>query len=152
MNIPVASLDIGADFDIIGFKKVPFSIDSPSLGPQGIIKPSHPGYSFLVVPIFEFRCSACGSKFDLLVGMTQERDDAKCPKCGSAEVKRLVSRFRRGRSEEARLDELSDRVETWGEPESPSEMRETLKEMGRALDDDASEEMEQLFEAEHENP
>jgi hypothetical protein len=84
--------------------------------------------------------------------MTQERDDACCPKCGNEDVHRLVSRFRRGRSEEDRLEELSDRVETWGEPESPSEMRETLKEMGRALDDDASEEMEQLFEAEHENP
>jgi hypothetical protein len=57
-----------------------------------------------------------------------------------------VSRFARARSEDERIDELADRMDLMGEPESPTQMREMIKEVGRALDEDASSEMEAMFE------
>lgn len=57
-----------------------------------------------------------------------------------------MSRFMRGRSEEDRLDEVADRLETMGEPDSGSEMREVVREMGKALDEDMGDEMEEMFE------
>ena len=45
------------------------------------------------------------------------------------------------------IDALADRLETIGEPDSPAEMRSMMREMGKALDEDASDEMEDLFEA-----
>jgi hypothetical protein len=78
--------------------------------------------------------------------MTAEPDDEKCSFCGSMETSKLVSRFARYRSEDDRIDSLADRLETMGEPESPSEMREVMREMGKAMDEDVSDEMEQLFE------
>ncbi len=82
--------------------------------------------------------------------MTAEPDDSRCPHCGSEETERLISRVARYRTEEQRLDDLADRLESIPEPESPSEMRRLLKEAGEALDDDVSEEMEELFETEME--
>lgn len=102
------------------------------------------------MPLYEFFCKACKKKFTTLFGMTAEPDDSQCPYCGSNDTKRLVSRPARYRTEEQRLDDLADRLESMPEPDSPSEMRKLLREAGEALDDDVSDEMEELFEAEME--
>lgn len=100
------------------------------------------------MPVYEFDCGSCGKRFTTLVGMVAGADEAVCPFCGSNDARRRISRFRIGRDEDARMEEMADRLEQMGEPESPSEMREVMKEMGRALDEDASEEMEEIFEQE----
>lgn len=79
--------------------------------------------------------------------MTAEPDEEKCPACGSPSATKLVSRFQRYRSEDDRIDAIADRLETIGEPESPSEVRAIMREMGKAMDEDVSDEMEELFEA-----
>lgn len=99
------------------------------------------------MPIYEFRCQDCRAKFAVLVGMTAETHDEACPKCGSKSIERLVSRFARVRSEDDRIDELADRLETMGEPDSPAEMRRLAREMGKAMDDDMADEMEEMFES-----
>lgn len=48
------------------------------------------------------------------------------------------------------MDEIADRLESMGEPDSPAEARELMKEVGRALDEDVSDEMEEMFEADME--
>ena len=104
------------------------------------------------MPIFEFRCSACGSKFSTLVGVVSGASDVTCPKCGAGEARKLVSRPGRFRTEDARIDEVADRLETMGDLEDGggAPMREFMKEMGRAMDDDASADMEEMFEADME--
>lgn len=82
--------------------------------------------------------------------MTARDEDEVCPNCGSRKLQRLVSRVSRGRSEDDRLDELSERLEQSGEPASYREMRETARELGRAMDDDMSDEMEEMLDAEEE--
>jgi hypothetical protein len=79
--------------------------------------------------------------------MVARPDEEVCPRCGSADLERLMSRFLRGRDEDARLDEFADAMDRMGEPESPTEMREAMKELGRAMDEDYSDEMEEMFEA-----
>ena len=104
----------------------------------------------LGMPIYEFRCAECGKRFSVLVGMTAEKDDEKCPHCGAAGATRLVSRFARLRNEDDRVDEIADDLELMGEPDSPTQMRSMVKEMGKAMDEDLSEEMEEMFEADME--
>ncbi|MCW5943029.1 MAG: zinc ribbon domain-containing protein [Fimbriimonadaceae bacterium] len=99
------------------------------------------------MPVYEFRCLACKAKFSALIGMVAEPDDESCPKCGSKETRRLVSRFARARSEDDRIDELADRVETMGEPDSPGAMRRLVRDMGKAMDEDMADEMEEMYEA-----
>ncbi|GMV37022.1 MAG: hypothetical protein AMXMBFR61_15300 [Fimbriimonadales bacterium] len=98
------------------------------------------------MPLIEFSCRKCGHRFSQLLGVTADSAVEPCPKCGSSDLAQVVSRFRPARSEEDRLDELADRLETLGEPESPREMRELAREMGKALDEDMSEEMEEMLE------
>ena len=99
------------------------------------------------MPVFEYRCAVCNSKFTLLVGMTSDSDDDRCPHCGSADIAKLVSKFTRGRTEDDRIDELADRLEVMGEPDSSAETRRLVREMGKAMDEDMSDDMEEMFEA-----
>lgn len=99
------------------------------------------------MPVYEYRCQDCRKKFQALVGMVAEPDDEKCPTCGSRNTAKLVSRFARYRSEDDRIDEIADRLDVMGEPDSPAEMRNMMREMGKAMDEDAADEMEELFEA-----
>jgi len=104
----------------------------------------------MTVPIFEYECGNCKRKVALLLGMTEEPDDEVCPNCGSNQLNKLVSRFRRGRSEDARVEEIADHLEAVGEPDSPAQMREIVREMGKAMDDDMADDMEEMFEADME--
>jgi putative FmdB family regulatory protein len=98
------------------------------------------------VPVYEFACAACGNRFALLIGVVADDDEDACPKCGSRDIKRVPSRVQRARSEDERLDDLADRVERMGEPETYREMREQIREAGEALDDSAADEMEEMLE------
>jgi len=103
------------------------------------------------MPVFEFRCQACGKKFSTLVGMTAEADDESCPHCGSKQTEKLVSRFARYRSEDDRMVEIADRLDSMDEPDSPAEMRSMMRDVGKALDEDVSDEMEEMFESDLES-
>lgn len=98
------------------------------------------------MPVYEYRCAGCGAKYRALVGMTSPTSVA-CPKCGLPEGDRLVSRFRRGRDEDARIDEIADRLESMGDPEDAATMRETVRELGKAMDEDVSDELEEMLDA-----
>lgn len=49
------------------------------------------------MPIFDFSCQDCGKKFDLMIS-NQNKDQVKCPECGSSQVKQLLSMFSTGGS------------------------------------------------------
>lgn len=103
------------------------------------------------MPIYEFRCQSCHKKFELLLTLSEDPNQSPCPHCGSQNHQKLVSKFRRLRSEDDRIDHIADKLEAMDQPESTGEMREFIKEMGRATDDDMSAELEEMFEADLEN-
>ncbi len=49
-------------------------------------------YNNCVMPIYEFMCPKCGHVFETLVAMGRE-NETTCPKCGAAEVKKMLSSF-----------------------------------------------------------
>jgi putative FmdB family regulatory protein len=51
------------------------------------------------MPIYEYRCSACGKRSSALLPSYSSPDPA-CPHCGKSELKRLVSSFATVRSGE----------------------------------------------------
>ncbi len=112
------------------------------------VKASFPVPHNHTMPVFEYRCDECGKRFSALIGMTAQPDDTKCSHCGSLRSTKLVSRFARYRNEDDRIDEVADQLEFAGEPEfAPSAMREMVRSMGKAMDEDVSDEMEEMFEA-----
>jgi len=99
------------------------------------------------MPVFEYRCQSCAKRFSTLVGVVAGPNDVVCPSCGSLTAEKLVSRFMRGRTEDDRIDDMADRLEQYGEPDSPAEMRSMVREMGKAVDEDMADDMEAMFEA-----
>lgn len=59
----------------------------------------------VVMPIYEFRCQRCHHIFELLALKREEMVEVKCPKCGSFEIERVMSRigFTADRSEKPRI-------------------------------------------------
>lgn len=49
------------------------------------------------MPLFDFECRECGHKFDLIIS-NADKDKAKCPQCGAANIKQLLSTFGTTRS------------------------------------------------------
>lgn len=46
-----------------------------------------------LMPVYEYRCEACGKEFDLFVRSAAQRVEPECPRCGSAKVKKAISLF-----------------------------------------------------------
>jgi putative FmdB family regulatory protein len=45
------------------------------------------------MPLYEYLCRDCGTKFELLRGMAHADDPAPCARCGSLRTERLISLF-----------------------------------------------------------
>ena len=60
------------------------------------------------VPLYEYRCGACGKRSTVLTLRVGETVDPTCKHCGKQALQRLMSRFATPRSEEDRLSALAD--------------------------------------------
>jgi putative FmdB family regulatory protein len=50
------------------------------------------------MPIYEYRCAACGERFDRLTSQA-DRAQVRCPRCEGRRVERLLSTFAVGKSQ-----------------------------------------------------
>lgn len=91
------------------------------------------------MPIYEFRCRDCHRKVTLLTLRVSERVEAVCEHCGSRKLDRLLSRVALLRSNDQRLDELSDDAD-------PKSMGRWMRKMGDELGPDAGEDFDELVE------
>lgn len=103
------------------------------------------------MPLFEYSCLDCGKRFTFLAGVVADNDAPRCPVCRSQQLKKLMSRFARGRSDDARMEALGDRLEEQNF-DDPRQLRHFAREMGREMGaesgEDLSDEMEAMIEEE----
>jgi putative FmdB family regulatory protein len=45
------------------------------------------------VPLYEYRCTSCGSRFEVLRRLGQGREGLACPQCGVPDVEKEYSTF-----------------------------------------------------------
>jgi putative FmdB family regulatory protein len=91
------------------------------------------------MPIYEYRCKKCGRRFSVLTLRVSEKAVPVCDKCGSRAADRLLSRFAMPKSEEARLDALSDPGSLGGVDENdPKSVARWMKKVGREMGDEFS--------------
>ena len=89
------------------------------------------------MPLYEYRCTACKKRVTILTLRASEQVDAVCDKCGGRALERLMSRFATGRSDEARMEALSDPSSLAGLDEGdPASMARWMKKMGREMGDE----------------
>lgn len=107
------------------------------------------------MPIYEYRCAACGRKSSFVTLSVSAALDPVCQHCGGKDLRKLVSRVAILRSEESRMDSLDDPSSLAGLDESnPASMARWMKKMGKEMGEDAGPEFEQevdqaVHEAEH---
>ncbi len=60
------------------------------------------------MPIYEYRCLQCGLRQSVLHRSFAAAPETRCRRCGSADLRKLVSTFYAVKSEDARLESLAD--------------------------------------------
>ena len=58
------------------------------------------------MPIYQYDCSGCGDRVEVLHRSAASIDTASCPQCGSARLTRVMSMFARRRTGAQRLEEI----------------------------------------------
>lgn len=98
------------------------------------------------MPIYEYWCGKCKKRVEILFLRLRDTDQPSCPHCKSSELRRLVSRFASPKSDEARLESLTDPGNLAGLDENdPGGMARWLKRMGKELGEDVgSDEIDQM--------
>ncbi len=103
------------------------------------------------MPLFEYACRACDKRFTWMSGVVASEKPPLCPNCQGADLRKLISRVTRGRSDDARMEQIADRLETQDFDDARG-LRRFAREMGREMGaesgEDLSDEMEELIEAE----
>lgn len=97
------------------------------------------------MPIYEYRCRSCKKKVTILTLRVSEAVDLRCEHCGSGDLSRLMSRFALVRSDDSRLDDLSDPSSLSGLDENdPKSMARWMRKMGKELGEDGGEDFDQM--------
>ena len=92
------------------------------------------------MPIYEFECQDCSQRFSVLMGINDDVSQLRCPKCKNQAIKRLFSRFAAPKSEDARIERMSDPAK-WGgvDDKDPKSLVKFMKKMGREFGQDLGE-------------
>ncbi len=97
------------------------------------------------MPLFEFICRGCAKRFTFLTGVVQNEAPPRCPVCGSEELSKLMSRFSRGRDDDARMDALADRLDDSALHDDAA-LRRFAREMSHEIQAETGENLEGDFE------
>jgi putative FmdB family regulatory protein len=95
------------------------------------------------VPIYEYECQGCQRRVSLLIRTLSAAEAPRCPRCGSAALSRVMSRFATVKSEDARLDSLSD-PSSFGDLDEndPQSVARFVKKMGHEMGEDLGEDLD----------
>lgn len=95
------------------------------------------------MPIYEYECRGCRRRVSVFLRSIAAAAEAECPRCGSRELTRLMSRFATVKSEEARLDALEDTASLGDVDENdPRSVARFMKRMGEEMGEDLGDEVD----------
>ncbi len=92
------------------------------------------------MPIYEYVCLDCKRRFSLFFQTFSAAEEATpvCPRCGSSNVRKLISRVSVMQSEESRLENLADPSNFAGLDENdPKSLARWMKKMTQEMGEDA---------------
>jgi putative FmdB family regulatory protein len=99
------------------------------------------------MPIYEFRCQACGRRVSIFQRSISASLNAACPQCGGTDLRRLVSRFAVMRGEDALLGEMDDDSLLAGVDENdPRSVAAWARKMGSRFGEDLGPEFDEMVE------
>lgn len=97
------------------------------------------------MPLYEYRCNACKRLVSVLSRTFSPPASVACDRCGSTDVRRLLSRVTVLHSEESRLDALADSAAAADLDESdPRKVAGWVRKMGREFREDLGPEFDDV--------
>lgn len=100
------------------------------------------------MPIYEYKCHTCHHRVSLLWRSISDAESrpAVCPRCGSHNLTRLMSRVAVLRSEESRLDDLADPSALSGlDEDDPKSLARFMRKMANETGEDLGPEFEEVI-------
>ncbi len=105
------------------------------------------------MPIYEYRCRQCGTRTTRLILSVSAAPQQACRHCHSTDLERLLSRFASPKSDEARLEALSDPSNLSGFDENdPQSMARMIKKMGEEMGEDLGDDVDAAMEGGQDAP
>lgn len=97
------------------------------------------------MPIYEYICNTCSRKLTKFWRSMSINDQVYCPKCGSQDLTRVISRVSVIKSEESRLESLADPSKFAGLDESdPRSLAKWMRKMGEETGEDLGQEFDEM--------
>ncbi len=90
------------------------------------------------MPIYDFDCLNCRKRFDLRLGYSEYGNrPVNCVHCGSTNVKRRLNRVRIAKSEETRMESMTDEFSGLeGLEDDPQALGRMMRKMGKEMGED----------------
>lgn len=97
------------------------------------------------MPTYQYRCLNCKKRFEVF--LTYQEYGAKtilCPHCASDQVQRRIGRIRIAKSEESRLDSLTDPTGLEGIENDPKALGRMMRKMGNEMGEEVGPEFDEV--------
>ena len=98
------------------------------------------------MPYYPYRCLDCKKRFDIFMSYSEYGTlPVVCPHCHSQNVQRRINRVRIARSEESRLENLSDFDDFDGLEDDPRALGRMMRRMGQEMGEEAGPEFDEVI-------
>ena len=97
------------------------------------------------MPFYQYRCLNCKKRFETFISYKEYgQKKVGCPHCHSDQVERRIGRIRIAKSEESRLDALTDPSGLEGLENDPKALGRMMRKMGNEMGEDVGPEFDEV--------
>ena len=98
------------------------------------------------MPYYPYRCLNCKKRFDIFMSYSEYGTlPVSCPHCQSQNVQRRINRVRIARSEDSRLENLSDIDDFDGLENDPRALGRMMRKMGQEMGEEVGPEFDEVI-------
>jgi putative FmdB family regulatory protein len=97
------------------------------------------------MPIYQYRCLNCKKRFEVFLTYQEYGTKViRCSHCTSDQVQRRIGRIRIAKSEESRLDSLTDTTNLEGLENDPRALGKMMRKMGNEMGEEVGPEFNEV--------
>ena len=97
------------------------------------------------MPIYQYRCLNCKKRFEVFLSYKEYGiKNIYCPHCASDQVQRRIGRIRIAKSEDSRLDNLTDTTNLEGLENDPRALGKMMRKMSNEMGEDVGPEFDEV--------
>ena len=97
------------------------------------------------MPIYQYRCLNCKKRFEVFLSYKEYGEKSvQCPHCASDKIQRRIGRIRVAKSEESRMDSLTDPSGLEGLENDPRALGKMMRKMSNEMGEDVGPEFDEV--------